>query len=263
MAFFFLSWMCVLELIYIWIYICVCLCDICSTACLLFCASRGSWRKVKLPPLFAFTQLWVSQAQSAFLRHSYPSNFYKSDTSGALFTYYHVDYTNLIVRICCRYYLSIRILPSWSPNPHHLICQLMILSLNSEHHGITSIGEPIPLSHWGRYLTFYMQYRVLSTFMEKYPRSASSLFQVYNDIVYGKPGSFFSIPESSKNKKNNGFQAQKWTEVEVLNLKSCTRCAISGKKKDTVSIIHFFFFSTVEFVYWNMCVCVCVSSLIG
>ena len=88
-------------------------------------------------------------------------------------------------------WFSKTILPSWSPNPHHLICQLMILSLNSEHHGSTSIGEPIPLSHWGRYLILYMQYRVLLTFLEKYPRSASSLFQVYNDIVYGKPGSFF------------------------------------------------------------------------
>ena len=35
--------------------------------------------------------------------------------------------------------------------------------------------------------------------------------------------------------------AQQWTEVEVLNLESCTRCAISGKKKDTVSVSIFSF----------------------
>ena len=33
--------------------------------------------------------------------------------------------------------------------------------------------------------------------------------------------------------------AQQWTEVEVLNLESCTRCAISGKKKDTVRLSIF------------------------
>ncbi|KJA23216.1 hypothetical protein HYPSUDRAFT_40013 [Hypholoma sublateritium FD-334 SS-4] len=52
---------------------------------------------------------------------------------------------------------------------------------------------------------------VLSPFIAKYPRSSSSLFQAYNDIVY----------------------AQQWVDVEVLDLPSCSRGAIKGKKRGT------------------------------
>ncbi|KAF8802558.1 hypothetical protein BYT27DRAFT_7196475 [Phlegmacium glaucopus] len=59
-------------------------------------------------------------------------------------------------------------------------------------------------------------YPILSNLLAKYPQSASSLFQAYNDIVYG----------------------QQWTEVEVLDLESCTRATISGKKKNTDKILY-------------------------
>ncbi|KAF8157964.1 tRNA intron endonuclease [Crassisporium funariophilum] len=55
-------------------------------------------------------------------------------------------------------------------------------------------------------------YPAVSSLLKKYPRSASSLFQAYNDILY----------------------AQQWTGVEVVELESCSRGAIKGMKRDTV-----------------------------
>ncbi|TFK34736.1 tRNA intron endonuclease [Crucibulum laeve] len=59
-------------------------------------------------------------------------------------------------------------------------------------------------------------YSALSDVVEKYPRTAGSLFQAYNDILY----------------------AQQWQDVEVLDLEGCERGAIQGCKKDTETILH-------------------------
>ncbi|KDR82933.1 hypothetical protein GALMADRAFT_88728 [Galerina marginata CBS 339.88] len=59
-------------------------------------------------------------------------------------------------------------------------------------------------------------YPTLSPLMAKYPRASSSLFQAYNDIVY----------------------AQQWDDVDVVDLESCSRGAIKGKKRDTQEILY-------------------------
>ncbi|KAH8831250.1 tRNA intron endonuclease [Flagelloscypha sp. PMI_526] len=48
---------------------------------------------------------------------------------------------------------------------------------------------------------------ILSPFLEKYPTTAGSLFQAYNDIIF----------------------AQKWKDVELLELQSCSRGVVRGK----------------------------------
>ncbi|KAF9031447.1 tRNA intron endonuclease [Panaeolus papilionaceus] len=59
-------------------------------------------------------------------------------------------------------------------------------------------------------------YPVLAPYIVKYPRAAGSLFQAYNDIVY----------------------AQEWTDVMLIDLESCGRAAISGKKRDTDKTLY-------------------------
>ncbi|KII90652.1 hypothetical protein PLICRDRAFT_107005, partial [Plicaturopsis crispa FD-325 SS-3] len=54
-------------------------------------------------------------------------------------------------------------------------------------------------------------YPLLSSLLSKYPRTAGSLFQTYNDLLL----------------------AQQWTEVEVVDLQSCQRGAIKGKRPNT------------------------------
>jgi tRNA-splicing endonuclease subunit Sen15, fungi type len=77
--------------------------------------------------------------------------------------------------------------------------------------------------------------------LTKYPRSASSLFQAYNDIVYGKLGGFHDFLHL-----DSTMPAQQWTEVKVLNLESCARGAITGKKKNTVPTNPFLIFFPLE-----------------
>ncbi|KAF9485782.1 hypothetical protein BDN70DRAFT_870660 [Pholiota conissans] len=57
---------------------------------------------------------------------------------------------------------------------------------------------------------------VLSPFIARYPRASSSLFQAYNDIVY----------------------AQQWNDVEVVDVPSCLRGAIKGKKRGTQETLY-------------------------
>ncbi|KAF4617360.1 hypothetical protein D9613_006151 [Agrocybe pediades] len=57
---------------------------------------------------------------------------------------------------------------------------------------------------------------ILSPFIEKYPRASPSLFQTYNDIVY----------------------AQKWDDVELIDLVKCSRAAIKGRKRDTTEDLY-------------------------
>ncbi|KAF8349549.1 tRNA intron endonuclease [Amanita rubescens] len=52
-------------------------------------------------------------------------------------------------------------------------------------------------------------YQVLSHIVSKYPQSAGSLFQAYNDIVY----------------------VQRWTDPEVIDLEKCERGVIKAKRK--------------------------------
>jgi tRNA-splicing endonuclease subunit Sen15, fungi type len=54
-------------------------------------------------------------------------------------------------------------------------------------------------------------YEKLAPLLQKYPRSAGPLFQTYNDLVH----------------------AQNWTEVEVIDLESCSRAAMKGIRPNT------------------------------
>ncbi|KIJ64573.1 hypothetical protein HYDPIDRAFT_28507 [Hydnomerulius pinastri MD-312] len=51
-------------------------------------------------------------------------------------------------------------------------------------------------------------HRNLTQLLSKYPKAAGALFQVYNDLTL----------------------AQRWTEVEVIDLPDCQRAAIKGLK---------------------------------
>ncbi|GBE84848.1 Probable tRNA-splicing endonuclease subunit [Sparassis crispa] len=51
-------------------------------------------------------------------------------------------------------------------------------------------------------------YQALSSLLDKYPRAAGALFQTYNDLLY----------------------AQQWTDLEVLELKTCSRGALRGRR---------------------------------
>ncbi|KIK47092.1 hypothetical protein CY34DRAFT_319389 [Suillus luteus UH-Slu-Lm8-n1] len=54
-------------------------------------------------------------------------------------------------------------------------------------------------------------YPVLSQLLAKYPATGGALFQVYNDLTL----------------------AQRWTDVEVLDLPACKRAAIKGQRPTT------------------------------
>ncbi|KAF8726088.1 hypothetical protein AX14_008097 [Amanita brunnescens Koide BX004] len=61
-------------------------------------------------------------------------------------------------------------------------------------------------------------YKVLSPILSKYPRFAGSMFQAYNDIVYGKH----------------------WSNPEVIDLEKCKRGAIKAtnmKNEETSSYV--------------------------
>ncbi|KAL4251204.1 SEN15 family protein [Abortiporus biennis] len=59
-------------------------------------------------------------------------------------------------------------------------------------------------------------YPVLSELLQKYPRSAGSLFQTYNDLKY----------------------AQSWNDLEVLDLSSCQRGAFRGRRPNTDTLLY-------------------------
>ncbi|KIM89210.1 hypothetical protein PILCRDRAFT_95170 [Piloderma croceum F 1598] len=54
-------------------------------------------------------------------------------------------------------------------------------------------------------------YPALSSVLPKYPRAAGALFQAYNDILF----------------------AQQWSDVEVIDLASCSRGAVKGRRPQT------------------------------
>ncbi|EPT05158.1 hypothetical protein FOMPIDRAFT_1045220 [Fomitopsis schrenkii] len=56
----------------------------------------------------------------------------------------------------------------------------------------------------------------LSTFLPKYPRAAGALFQTYNDLKL----------------------AQQWTGIEVVDLTSCSRAALRGRRPKSDDILH-------------------------
>ncbi|KAL4261583.1 SEN15 family protein [Pleurotus pulmonarius] len=60
------------------------------------------------------------------------------------------------------------------------------------------------------------QYQQVSTFSTKYPRTMGTLFLAYNDLVY----------------------SQRWTDVEILDLKSCSRAAIRGCRRLNANNTH-------------------------
>nr|GAT50809.1 predicted protein [Mycena chlorophos] len=62
----------------------------------------------------------------------------------------------------------------------------------------------------------HKSYTVLAPILQKYPRAAGSLFQTYNDIVY----------------------AQQWSDVDLVQLDSISRAAISGKRPNTDATVY-------------------------
>jgi len=60
-------------------------------------------------------------------------------------------------------------------------------------------------------MEFHPSYPALSFVLLKYPKAAAALFQTYNDIL----------------------SAQQWSDVEVLDLPSCSRGAVTGRRPQT------------------------------
>jgi len=59
-------------------------------------------------------------------------------------------------------------------------------------------------------------YPALSSVLPKYPKAAGALFQTYNDILF----------------------AQQWSEVQVLDLASCSRGAVKGRRPQTEETLY-------------------------
>lgn len=59
-------------------------------------------------------------------------------------------------------------------------------------------------------------YPALSDVLPKYPRAAGALFQTYNDLKL----------------------AQQWTDLEVVDLPSCSRGALRGKRPQMNDILY-------------------------
>ncbi|OSD01654.1 hypothetical protein PYCCODRAFT_1478383 [Trametes coccinea BRFM310] len=61
-------------------------------------------------------------------------------------------------------------------------------------------------------------YGVLSQYISKYPQAAGALFQTYNDLKL----------------------AQQWTDLEVIEIPGCSRCALRGRRpnaEDLLSVV--------------------------
>ncbi|KAL6302855.1 tRNA intron endonuclease [Sparassis latifolia] len=71
-------------------------------------------------------------------------------------------------------------------------------------------------------------YQALSSLLDKYPRAAGALFQTYNDLLYGKYALRPSLARSLNVRRKNS--AQQWTDLEVLELKTCSRGALRGRR---------------------------------
>ncbi|KAL1947693.1 hypothetical protein VTO73DRAFT_13417 [Trametes versicolor] len=58
-------------------------------------------------------------------------------------------------------------------------------------------------------------YEALSAYLPKYPKAAGALFQTYNDLKF----------------------AQQWTDLEIIELAECSRCAIRGRRPNTDDLL--------------------------
>ncbi|KDQ62759.1 hypothetical protein JAAARDRAFT_470479 [Jaapia argillacea MUCL 33604] len=56
-----------------------------------------------------------------------------------------------------------------------------------------------------------VSYPILSPYLSKYPRVAGAIFQTYNDLLL----------------------AQQWTDLDVVDLPSCSRCGFRGRRPQT------------------------------
>ena len=73
--------------------------------------------------------------------------------------------------------------------------------------------------------------------MNKYPKSASALFQTFNDVTLGMPSSLTN--EQDTLDQHHVHTAQKWTDIQVLELPKCGRGAIRGLRPSLVRTIRF------------------------
>ena len=78
----------------------------------------------------------------------------------------------------------------------------------------------------------YSKYTVLSVAIKQYPHVASAIFQTYNDLLLGgvtlsgtavHPVDLYS------------YAAQRWCELEVVDLPKCGRCAFRGNRPENVN----------------------------
>jgi hypothetical protein len=93
--------------------------------------------------------------------------------------------------------------------------------------------------------------------MAKYPRVSGSLFQAYNDIVYGMGWTLFDSVFCT-----DMSLAQEWTNVEVVDLEKCARGAIKGRKKNSVSrILYFRVIFAQDEIMFRMWICLLSRAL--
>ncbi|OBZ68968.1 putative tRNA-splicing endonuclease subunit sen15 [Grifola frondosa] len=62
----------------------------------------------------------------------------------------------------------------------------------------------------------HVSYQALSSLLPKYPKTAGALFQTYNDLKL----------------------AQQWTDLEVIDLTSCSRGVLKGRRPQTDNVLH-------------------------
>ncbi|KAI0917125.1 hypothetical protein AcW1_007598 [Taiwanofungus camphoratus] len=65
-------------------------------------------------------------------------------------------------------------------------------------------------------MEMHPSHQALSSLLPKYPRAAGALFQTYNDLKL----------------------AQQWSDLEVLDLTSCSRGALRGRRPKMESVLH-------------------------
>ncbi|KAI0731961.1 tRNA intron endonuclease [Fomitopsis betulina] len=76
-------------------------------------------------------------------------------------------------------------------------------------------------------------YVELSKFLPKYPRAAGALFQTYNDLKLGE----CAVRHVKIARSNVGAIAQQWTGIEVVDLTSCSRAALRGRRPKSDDIL--------------------------
>jgi hypothetical protein len=122
---------------------------------------------------------------------------------------------------------------------HHLLSLRLTTPLHLSCNLNTMEGHPSVSPHLSIPLRTLPDYNSIA-FYQLLSQNILDLLQVSSrstTISFTVSRGFLFSSQRISVEKNMVFSAHQWTEVEILNLESCTRCAISGKKKDTVSIL--------------------------